>query len=187
MMTRMIHHGSVFLSVVSAAADEVDWMVTRVERQTPKPSTIVQPSLVATHAPLLSVVVELQLMHASEPAPEHVAHWLAQATQAPLAVSKYSDEEHVRRQVEAEERTGRVEGQVRQVSKAPPHVSQSGWQERQVVELEGGAKKPVGQEGPPMQVPLRTSLVVSEHVIQSADVPPEQVEQLESHSVEPRG
>lgn len=46
----------------------------------------------------------------------------------------------MRRHVEAEERTGRWEGQVRQVSKAPPHVSQSGWQARQVVVLVEGAK-----------------------------------------------
>lgn len=93
----------------------------------------------------------------------------------------------MRRQVDAEERTGRVEGQVRHVSKASPQVSQSGWQARQVVELEGGAKWPVGQVGPLMQVPLSTSLEASLQVVQSAEVVPEQVEQLESQAASSRG
>jgi hypothetical protein len=38
-----------------------------------------------------------------------------------------------------------------------------------------------------MQVPLRTSLEVSEHVVQSPEVVPEQVEQLESQAGKGKG
>lgn len=87
MMARMMYHGSLILAAVALEEDEVAATVTSAERQTPKPETTVHPSSVAMQKPLLSVVVELQLRQWSDPAPEHVAHSLEQATQAPFEVS----------------------------------------------------------------------------------------------------
>lgn len=87
MMARMMYHGSLSLAVEVAEEEEVAETVTSAERQTPKPETTVHPSFVATHEPLCSVVVELQLRQWSDPAPEHVPHSLEQATQAPFEVS----------------------------------------------------------------------------------------------------
>lgn len=87
MIARMMYQGSLILAAVVEVVEEVAATVTSAERQTPKPETTVHPSSVATHKPLLSVVVELQLRQWSDPAPEHVAHSLEQATQAPFEVS----------------------------------------------------------------------------------------------------
>lgn len=74
-------------------------------------------------------------------------------------------------------RNGRLEGQVRQLSKVVPHVAQSGWHGKQVrpivdagrvelVDAEVERKKPVGQVGPLMQFPPSDSCVDAEQVRQ---------------------
>lgn len=163
MMRRIVHQGRRREDWVEAEVDEVAETVTREERQTPNSATTVQSA--ATQVPCLSVVVELQLVQAPSPPLEHVAHSLEHATHDPFDVSKYSFLEHVWRHVPEELRTGREEGQVRQVSKVVPQVAQSGWQDRQVALL-GGEKKEGGQEGPAMQLPSRESWVESEHEVQ---------------------
>lgn len=127
MMTMMVYHGNWNLATAGVDVDDDSAATATSEaRHTPNPGTTAQLSVVATQVPPLSVVVELQLRHALVEGPEHVSQPLEHLTQAPFAVSKYSSEEQVRRQVEAALRTGREGGHDRHWSKEVPHVWQSG-------------------------------------------------------------
>lgn len=124
MMRRIVHHGR---TVVVGAMGTKDGAATttREERQTPNPSTT-SGHAAATQDPCLRTIEGPQLRQSPPPPPEQLSQPAAQVPHDPLVVSKYSFEEQVDTHVEALERTGRVEGQERQVSNVGPQVAQSG-------------------------------------------------------------
>jgi hypothetical protein len=129
-MRRIVHQGRTVV-VGAMETKEGAATTTREERQTPNPSTT-SGHPAATQDPCLRIIEGPQLMQSPAPPPEQLSHPAAQAAHDPFVVSKYSFAEHVDTHVEDLERTGRVEGHERQVSKVGPQVSQSGWQGRQV-------------------------------------------------------